>query len=103
MKKNVRKSSDKKALSKKKKMLKTEEIKSNANIWKSIKSSFNLNEIFSFLNTKQKLDIIIYNKEIQKKLKINIEDYKEISGKYKIGGKNGKGSEYTLKNKKKIN
>jgi len=66
-------------------------------IWKSIKSYYNLIEIFSFLYTKQKLNIIIYNKQIQKKLKINIEDYKKINGKFKKGGKNGKGKEYILK------
>ena len=43
----------------------------------SIKSYYNLMEIFSFLNTKQKLNIIIYNKQLQKKLRINIEDYKK--------------------------
>ena len=58
-----------------------------------IKSSFVLKEIFSLLNTKQKLDIIIYNKQLQEKLGIDIEDYKKISGKYKIGGKSGKGFE----------
>jgi len=60
-------------------------------IGKSIKSLYILKEIFSFLYEKEKMDLIIYNKEFQEKLDIDIEDYKKISGKYKIGGKNGKG------------
>ena len=47
------------------------------------------------MNTKQKLNIIIYNKHFQKEQGINIEDYKKISGKYKIC-ENGKGKEYLL-------
>ena len=61
-----------------------------------IKSFYILKEIFSFLNIKQKLDIIIYNKQLQEELGIDIEDYKKISGKYKIAEKNGNGSEYIL-------
>ena len=76
--------------------LKIEEINSNTNILESIKSTYILKEIFSFLNAKEKLNIIIYHKKMQKELKINIEDYKIISGKYKLGGKNGKGSEYII-------
>ena len=40
--------------------------------------------------------MVIYNKELQKKLLFNLEDYKRISGKNKIGDKNGKGKEYIL-------
>ena len=75
---------------------KKEEIRSKANIWKSIKSPYNLKEIFSFININQKLNIIIYNKQLQKEFGINIENYKIISGKYKIDGINWKGSEYTI-------
>ena len=57
---------------------KTEEIEYS---WKSIKSLYNLNQIFYFLNIKQKLKIIIYNKQLQKEFKINIENYKNIGGK----------------------
>ena len=53
--------------------------------------------IFSFLNQKQKLNMIIYNKKLQKMMLVNIENYKNISGKYKIGGKNGYGKEYIIK------
>jgi len=54
------------------------------------------------MNMKQKLGIMIYNKKLQKEQEVNIEDYKEVSGKYKIGGKNGLGSEYLLKSNKLI-
>ena len=71
-------------------------IKSEKNIEKSIESLYILKDIFSFLSEKQKLKIIIYNKHLQKKLDVNIEDYKKISGIYKEGGKNGKGKEYNI-------
>ena len=73
-----------------------ERIKSTININESIKSLYNLKEIFSFLDIKQKLNIIIYNKKLQENLDILFEDYKKISGKYKIDGRTGKGSEYIL-------
>ena len=63
---------------------------------KSIKSFYILEDIFSFLPVKQILNLIIYNKYLQKKFDINIEDYKKISGKYKEGRKNGKGKEYDI-------
>ena len=59
-----------------------------------IKSLYIIKHIFSFLNKKQKLNMLIYNKQLQKKFEVNIRDYKRLSGKYKINGKNGKGSEY---------
>jgi len=67
-----------------------------------IKSSFILKKIFNFLNAKQKLNIIIYNKQLQEKIEVNIEDYKKISGKYKIAQKTGKGVEYILNTNKLI-
>ena len=72
------------------------EIKSYIDLKRDIKYFYNFELIFSFLDQRKKLDIIIYNKQIQKMLGINIENYKEISNKYKIGKKNGKGSEYIL-------
>ena len=83
-------------------MAKIEEIKPHINILISIESSFILNKLFSFLNIKQKLKIMIYNKQLQKVQGFDIENYKEISGKYKIGGKNGLGSEYILNTNKLI-
>ena len=63
---------------------------------KDIKYSFITKIIFSFLTEKHKLNILIYNKELQKKLSIDINDYTKISGKYKIEEKNGKGKEYKI-------
>ena len=76
-------------------MVEFEDNKSKVNL-KDIKSSYNIKRIFSFLYEKQKLKMIVYNKELQKKCLIYIEDYKKISGKYKKGEKNGKGEEYTI-------
>ena len=73
-----------------------ENIKSEIKIGKSIQSLYVLKDIFSFLSEKQKLKILIYNKNLKKKLDINIEDYKRISGIYKEGDKNGKGKEYNI-------
>ena len=61
-----------------------------------IKSKYILKEIFLYLNPKQKLDLIIYNKYLQKIFEVDIKDYQKISGKYKIGEKNGKGKEYSI-------
>ena len=72
------------------------ETKSDLKYTKSIKSEYILNEILLFLGRKRLFNLIIYNKHLQKKLKINIEDYKKISGKYKKGQKDGKGKEYKI-------
>ena len=42
------------------------------------------------------LNIIIYNKELQKKFSFDIKDYQEVNEKFKIGEKNGKGKEYII-------
>ena len=73
-----------------------QKIKFEKDIEKSIESLYTLKDIFSFLPEKLKLNIIIYNKHLQKKFDINIEDYKRISGIYKEGKKNGKGKEYDI-------
>ena len=65
---------------------------------REIKSSYIIKVIFSFLSEKQKLNLIIYNKEFQKMLLVDLENYKEKSEKYKIGERNGKGKEYYKKN-----
>ena len=72
------------------------DTKSDLEYGKTIKSENNLKEIFSFLGRKRLFDLIIYNKNLQKTLKINIDDYKKLSGKYKIGKKNGIGKVYKL-------
>ena len=72
-----------------------EEIYTKVNIGKSIKSNYILQEIFSFTDEHIKLLIIQYNKLIQSKLEVNIENYKEMSTKYIEGEKNGIGKEYS--------
>ena len=63
----------------------------------SVKSSYIIRYIFSFLDEKQRLKMIIYNKTIQKNIfEINIDFYKIVSGKFKISKENGKGEEYKL-------
>ena len=61
-----------------------------------IKSSYVVKIIFLYLYQKQKLNLIIYNKQLQKIFGIDLNILKEISGKYKIGEKTGKGKEYDL-------
>ena len=64
---------------------------------KNIKSPFILNQkIFSYLFEKRKLDIISYNKNLQKFINVNIENYRRVSKRFKIGEKNGKGKEYLI-------
>ena len=72
-------------------------LKSSVNLKKSVKSIYIIKTIFSFLYGKRKLNIINYNKKYQNMLGINIEYYKNISGKEHIGKRNGKGEEYKLK------
>ena len=76
-------------------MIEIEESKSKVNL-RDIKSLYNIKVIMSFLKEAQKLNLIIYNKQIQNMLNINIRDYKKISGKYKIIESNGEGIEYIL-------
>ena len=59
-----------------------------------------LNIIFSFINEGIKLKLIINNKKLQNKLNVNIQNYKNISKKYKIRDKNGKEAIYLKINKK---
>ena len=60
-------------------------VKNKINI-RDINSSI-IKNIFSFLSEKKILNIIIYNKALQNLILVNIEDYKKISGKYRIGEK----------------
>ena len=61
-------------------------IKNEINI-KDIKSFFIIKNKFSFLSKKQKLNMIMYNKQLQNVLLVDIKDCIEIAGKYKIGKK----------------
>ena len=75
---------------------KSKTIQETLNLYKSVKSLNILKHILSFLYKNKKLDLITYNKNMQYKLGINIEYYKEISGRYKMIDTNGKGKEYEL-------
>ena len=78
-----------------KEVIDTKKDHKTANIGE-IKSAYIIKKLFSFLNEENKLDMIKYNKHIQKLLGININNYKQLSGKYKIGGINSYGKEYML-------
>ena len=62
----------------------------------NIKSPYILRKLLSLLCEIKKLDLLIYNKQLQNKMKINIENYKNIRYKYKIAERNGKGKEYII-------
>ena len=63
----------------------------------NIKSSFVLRNVFSLINIRRYLKIISYNKNLQNILKVNINDFKRVTGKYIIGEINGYGKEYDSK------
>ena len=71
-------------------------MENDKTIFKNIKSIYILKKIFSFLNQRKELNIIIYNKSLNKRLNISIDDYKKCSGKLKVGESNGYGKEYNL-------
>ena len=62
----------------------------------NIKSLNILKSIFYYLKRSAFLEIICYNKAIQNKLGINIEDYQTSTNRIKIGGINRLGKEYKL-------
>ena len=61
---------------------------------KNIKSIYFVERLFTYVDDKDKLDIIKYNKNIQKILDISLINYKFFSKRYIIYEKNGKGKEY---------
>ena len=63
---------------------------------KSIKSFYIIGIVFSFLQNKKKLELIKNNKNLQRKFQIDIEYYKEKSGKYKVMENERFGKEYNL-------
>ena len=69
---------------------------------KDIKSNYINQEIFSFLDKKLLLKLIINNKYLQNKLGISIREYAGTAGKYKIAEKNGIGKIYDLETDKLI-
>ena len=50
--------------------------------FENLKSDYFLIKLFDNLCKKKKLEIIKYNKNIQKRININLKDYKEYSKKY---------------------
>ena len=61
---------------------------------KNVKTSFFLRVLFSYLDEKQKLEIIKYNKSLQENINISLINYKFFSRKYLEYELNGKGKEY---------
>ena len=59
-----------------------------------IKSSFITKEIFAYISNERKLELIKYNKHMQKILDVNLLNYKIYSGKYLLIDKNGIGKEF---------
>ena len=59
-------------------------------------------KLFSFIDEKQKLEIIKSNKSLQKNLNISIINYKFLSGKYINYESKGKGKEYNGYNDGKL-
>ena len=68
----------------------------------NIKSSFIMKKIFSLVHDNILLELIKYNKNIQKVLNIDIINYKIFSRKSIILEADGKGKEYTNYNKKLV-
>ena len=60
---------------------------------KNVKSSYFIRIIFSFLDEKQKLKLITYNKSLQENMNISLINYKIFSECYIIYEQNGKGKE----------
>ena len=60
----------------------------------NIKSEFFLEKIFFQLETKRKLKLVKYNKNLQNIIGINLNNYKIFTGKYIIYEANKKGKEY---------
>ena len=61
---------------------------------KKIKSTYFLKITFSYLEEEQKLKIVKYNKNLQKVIDINLNNYKFFSGRYIINLPNGITKEY---------
>ena len=59
-----------------------------------IKADYLLQSIFSFVDDKKKLKIVQNSKKFQKRLDINIMNYRQMSAKFFIGERNGIGKEY---------
>ena len=60
----------------------------------NIKSTIITKKVFSFMNEVLKLKLLRYNKSLQKKININLINYKIQSGRYIIFESKQKGKEY---------
>ena len=69
---------------------------------KNVKSVYFSKIIFSYINDKKILEIVKYNKQMQKNIDINLNNYKLFAGKYIIFEENGNGKEYSLLDNKLI-
>ena len=65
-------------------------------MWSIFKSKYILQYILSYLNESKKLKIIKYNKILQKKIDITIDNYKQLKGKYIIHEGNKIVKEYNI-------
>ena len=54
----------------------------SGNTLKNLKSDYFIRKIFDYIHKKKSLETIRYNKNIQKRINININHYKEYSEKY---------------------
>ena len=64
---------------------------------KKIRSTFILKKIFNHMYNKRNLQLIVYNKKLQKKFGLNLIDFKRFSGRYKEE-EDGKTKEYNCYN-----
>ena len=69
---------------------------------KSIKSSYIIKIVLSFIKEKHKLKLVKYNKSLQNKIDISIINYIYFSGKYIVFESNRIGIEYNSFNNKLI-
>ena len=65
---------------------------------KNIKSTYFIQKLFEYIYEDIKLKLVVYNKNIQKILDINIINYKFMSGKYIVYESNGLAKEYNSYN-----
>ena len=61
---------------------------------KNVKSKYIIQIFFTFLDEKNKLKLVKYNKELQQKINISINNYIHFQGKYIVYESNIKGKEY---------
>ena len=67
-----------------------------------IQSTEFIKKLFDNIEEKTRLKLVKYNKELKKKLEINIDTFKEISGKYIVYESGGKAKEYCISTEKLV-